>query len=90
MVSIITVVRHRERAESDIRREREHPQSSLRCPVLECTARRAVNDDHLAIRAAIVNHRTESSDIDALVEATLAFARADAKTRPAETAPAPA
>jgi len=30
----------------------------------------------LAIRAAIVNHRTTSSDIDALIEATLAFGEA--------------
>jgi glutamate/tyrosine decarboxylase-like PLP-dependent enzyme len=38
---------------------------------------------HLAIRAAIVNHRTNSSDIDALINATLAFGRARAKTEPA-------
>ncbi len=38
---------------------------------------------HLAIRAAIVNHRTDSSDIDALINATLAFGRARAKTEPA-------
>ncbi len=30
----------------------------------------------LAVRAAIVNHRTQARDIDALVEATLAFGRA--------------
>jgi hypothetical protein len=30
-------------------------------------------DGQLAIRAAIVNHRTDVSDIDALVEAVLAF-----------------
>lgn len=34
----------------------------------------------LAIRAAIVNHRTQSSDIDALVRATIAFG--DAETQP--------
>jgi aromatic-L-amino-acid decarboxylase len=37
----------------------------------------------LAIRAAIVNHRTRPSDIDALVEATLAFGRAGVKSRAA-------
>jgi glutamate/tyrosine decarboxylase-like PLP-dependent enzyme len=35
---------------------------------------------HLAIRAAIVNHRTNSSDIDALINATIAFGRTRAKT----------
>jgi len=30
----------------------------------------------LAIRAAIVNHRTTTRDIDALIEATLAFGEA--------------
>jgi aromatic-L-amino-acid/L-tryptophan decarboxylase len=34
----------------------------------------------LAIRAAIVNHRTEARDIDALVEATLAFGNARVRT----------
>ncbi len=33
-------------------------------------------DGRLAVRAAIVNHRTQACDIDALVEATLAFGRA--------------
>ena len=35
---------------------------------------------HLAIRAAIVNHRTHSGDIDALINATIAFGRVHAKT----------
>ncbi len=35
-----------------------------------------VLDGRLAIRAAIVNHRTEARDIDALIEATLAFGNA--------------
>jgi glutamate/tyrosine decarboxylase-like PLP-dependent enzyme len=35
---------------------------------------------HLAIRAAIVNHRTNSSDIDALINATIAFGRTRTKT----------
>jgi glutamate/tyrosine decarboxylase-like PLP-dependent enzyme len=34
----------------------------------------------LAIRAAIVNHRTHSGDIDALIDATIAFGRIHAKT----------
>jgi glutamate/tyrosine decarboxylase-like PLP-dependent enzyme len=34
---------------------------------------------HVAIRAAIVNHRTETRDIDALLQATLAFGEAAAK-----------
>ncbi|WP_305240622.1 aspartate aminotransferase family protein [Sulfuriferula sp.] len=36
---------------------------------------------HVAIRAAIVNHRTETRDIDALLQATLAFGEAAARTR---------
>jgi len=40
-------------------------------------------DGRLAIRAAIVNHRTRASDIDALVEAILAFGRAGVKNRAA-------
>jgi aromatic-L-amino-acid decarboxylase len=32
-----------------------------------------VLDDQLAIRAAIVNHRTDSCDIDALISAVLEF-----------------
>jgi aromatic-L-amino-acid decarboxylase len=32
--------------------------------------------DHLAIRAAIVNHRTDTGDVDALVEAAVAFGNA--------------
>lgn len=39
-------------------------------------------DGRLAIRAAIVNHRTQSSDIDALIDATIAFGRIHAKTAP--------
>jgi glutamate/tyrosine decarboxylase-like PLP-dependent enzyme len=35
---------------------------------------------NLAIRAAIVNHRTNASDIDALIDATIAFGRTHAKT----------
>ena len=35
----------------------------------------------LAIRAAIFNHRTDSSDIDALISATIALGEANAKTR---------
>ncbi len=35
---------------------------------------------HLAIRAAIVNHRTNASDIDALIDATIAFGRIHAIT----------
>ena len=35
---------------------------------------------HVAIRAAIVNHRTETRDIDALLQATLAFGEAAAKS----------
>ncbi len=39
----------------------------------------------LAIRAAIVNHRTQARDLDALVEATLAFGQARAtEARPEE------
>lgn len=34
---------------------------------------------HLAIRAAIVNHRTNASDIDALINAAIEFGEADAK-----------
>lgn len=34
---------------------------------------------HLAIRAAIVNHRTNASDIDALIDAAIAFGEANAK-----------
>src|SRR5712691_9460638 len=37
-------------------------------------------DGRLAIRAAIVNHRTEPRDIDALVEATIAFGNAHRKS----------
>jgi hypothetical protein len=37
----------------------------------------------LAIRAAIVNHRTRAGDIDALVGAILAFGRAGVKNRAA-------
>jgi aromatic-L-amino-acid decarboxylase len=37
----------------------------------------------LAIRAAIVNHRTGPAEIDALVETTLAFGRAETKSRAA-------
>jgi alkyl hydroperoxide reductase subunit AhpC len=33
-------------------------------------------DGRLAIRAAIVNHRTEAQDIDALLDAVLAFGAA--------------
>lgn len=36
-------------------------------------------DGRLAIRAAIVNHRTEKRDIDALVDATVAFGDARAR-----------
>ncbi|GAO35722.1 cytochrome D ubiquinol oxidase subunit I [Sulfuricella sp. T08] len=36
--------------------------------------------EHLAIRAAIVNHRTNSGDIDALINATIAFGNAHAKS----------
>ncbi|BAN35460.1 aromatic-L-amino-acid decarboxylase [Sulfuricella denitrificans skB26] len=36
-------------------------------------------DGHLAIRAAIVNHRTCSDDIDALINATIAFGQVHAK-----------
>ena len=32
--------------------------------------------DQLAIRAAIINHRTNKQDIDALIEAVLAFGQA--------------
>jgi aromatic-L-amino-acid decarboxylase len=39
-------------------------------------------DGRLAIRAAIVNHRTEARDLDALVEATLAFGQARAAQAP--------
>ena len=39
-------------------------------------------DGRLAIRAAIVNHRTEARDLDALVEATLAFGQARAVQAP--------
>ena len=44
-------------------------------------------DGRLAIRAAIVNHRTERVDIDALVEATLVFGRAAAATRLVDAVP---
>jgi aromatic-L-amino-acid decarboxylase len=40
-------------------------------------------DGRLAIRAAIVNHRTRAGDIDALVGAILAFGRAGVKNRAA-------
>ena len=40
-------------------------------------------DGRLAIRAAIVNHRTEARDIDALVRATLAFGDARIPSRAA-------
>lgn len=36
----------------------------------------------LAIRAAIVNHRTKAADIDALIRATLAFGEASTQTEP--------
>jgi len=36
-------------------------------------------DGRLAIRAAIVNHRTRASDIDALIEATLAFGATESR-----------
>jgi hypothetical protein len=39
-----------------------------------------VLDGRLAIRAAIVNHRTEPRDIDALVKAAIAFGDAHRKT----------
>jgi len=39
-----------------------------------------VLDGQLAIRAAIVNHRTEQRDVDALVEATLAPGKAGSKS----------
>jgi glutamate/tyrosine decarboxylase-like PLP-dependent enzyme len=39
--------------------------------------------DRLAIRAAIVNHRTDARDIDALVAATVAFGKAHALNRAA-------
>ena len=39
-----------------------------------------VLDGQLAIRAAIVNHRTERRDVDALVEATLALGKARSKS----------
>jgi glutamate/tyrosine decarboxylase-like PLP-dependent enzyme len=42
-----------------------------------------VIDNRLAIRAAIVNHRTEARDIDALVDAVLAFGAAVAASRAA-------
>jgi glutamate/tyrosine decarboxylase-like PLP-dependent enzyme len=42
-----------------------------------------VIDGRLAIRVAIVNHRTGSGEIDALVDATLAFGRAGVKSRAA-------
>jgi glutamate/tyrosine decarboxylase-like PLP-dependent enzyme len=42
-----------------------------------------VIDGRLAIRAAIVNHRTGPGEIDALVDATLAFGRAGVKSRAA-------
>jgi glutamate/tyrosine decarboxylase-like PLP-dependent enzyme len=37
-------------------------------------------DGHLAIRAAIVNHRTNTGDIDALIDATITLGRVHAKT----------
>jgi len=40
-------------------------------------------DGRLAIRAAIVNHRTEQRDVDALVEAVLAFGAESAASRAA-------
>jgi aromatic-L-amino-acid decarboxylase len=46
-----------------------------------------VLDGRLAIRAAIVNHRTEARDIDTLVSAVLEFgARRSARDRQAEIA----
>lgn len=36
---------------------------------------------HLAIRAAIVNHRTNTDDVDALINATLAFGNACARSQ---------
>ncbi len=36
-------------------------------------------DGHLAIRAAIVNHRTDERDIDSLINATVAFGDAQLK-----------
>lgn len=43
-------------------------------------------DGHLAIRAAIVNHRTNASDIDALISATIKFGEAHTKTTHKRTA----
>jgi len=40
----------------------------------------------VAIRAAIVNHRTVAGDIDALIEATLAFGAARTLATPLEKA----
>ena len=40
-----------------------------------------VLDGRLAIRAAIVNHRTEACDIDAALEATVRFGRARTEGR---------
>jgi aromatic-L-amino-acid decarboxylase len=42
-----------------------------------------VLNGHLAIRAAIVNHRTRKRDIDALIEATIAFGDAQCQIRAA-------
>jgi aromatic-L-amino-acid decarboxylase len=42
-----------------------------------------VIDGRLAIRVAIVNHRTGPGEIDALIDATLAFGRAGVKSRAA-------
>jgi len=42
-----------------------------------------VLDGHVAIRAAIVNHRTQRRDIDALVKAAIAFGDAHRKIRAA-------
>ena len=39
-------------------------------------------DGRLAIRAAIVNHRTTRADIDALIDATLAFGHARDQAQP--------
>jgi glutamate/tyrosine decarboxylase-like PLP-dependent enzyme len=43
-------------------------------------------DGRLAIRAAIVNHRTVAADVDALVDATIAFGRARPGSRIKEAA----
>jgi aromatic-L-amino-acid/L-tryptophan decarboxylase len=48
-----------------------------------------VLNGRLAIRAAIVNHRTNESDLDALLEKTLALGRSLAKNAPAAAAEPP-